>query len=298
MGLFWGLGTAIDAYSAVLFLASAAVLVLSYLQGVHVNMLSDYAIDRNYKRFLPDAIDALGRNTFKVIFLIECIAAFFLVLFLSIWLGKAVLLVLWLIGVMIGLAYSLEPLRLKSNPVLNMTSLILVLCIFPMVWVYFMFASSITVAFGLFCVGMALGVIGFVVPTELEDYPEDKEARIRTLTQVLGPHRASILAILATAASLSITSAGAGLEFLATQRPWFWLPANLVMTITYGFTIWKLMGLQSVCKQFEKADQNGKEMLMVEIKMITARARKQWFGLVGWSGLFAGFLLYLSRILM
>ena len=287
-----------NANSAVLFLASATVLVLSYLQGVHINMLSDYAIDRNYKRFLPDAIDTLGRNTFKAIFLIECIAAFFLVLFLSILLRRVVLLVLWLIGVSIGLAYSLEPLRLKRNPVLNSTSLILVLCIFPMVWVYFIFASSITVAFGLFCVGMTLGVIGFVVPTELEDYPEDKEARIRTPTQVLGPHRASILAIWATVTSLIITSAGAGLEFLATQRPWLWLPANLVMMIAYGFVIWKLMGLHSVCDQFEKADPNEKEKFMVEIKMITARAREQWFGWVGWSGLFAGFLLYLSRILM
>ena len=296
-GLFWGLNTAINLNSTVLFLVSAAVLFLSYLQGVHINMLSDYEIDKKYKRFLPDAIDTLGRNTFKAIFLIECIAAFFLVVSLSIFLSKALLLALWLIGVSMGLAYSLEPLRLKSHPVLNPTLSILALCIFPIVWVYFVFAPSITVPFGLFCVGIALGVVGFVVPTELEDYPEDREARIRTPTQVLGPLRASIFAICATAASVSIASAGAGLAFLATQIPWFWLPATLVMAIAYGLVIRKLFDLKRACEQFEKATPNEKEKLMAKIKMITKKS-PQWFGLIAWSGIFAGFLLYLSKILM
>lgn len=297
MGFFWGLNTTIDLNSAALLLTATIVLVLTNLQGIHVNMLSDYELDKKYKKFLPAAIDTLGKKTFKAIFLIECVLSFSLVLFLTVFLSKIILLVLWSIGFFIGLAYSLGPLRFKSNPVLNPISLIMVLCILPMVWVYFIFAPAITLGFSLFCGGIALGVIGLVLPTELEDFPEDKAAGVQNLTQMLGPLRSSNFSICATAASVSVASVGAGLAFLGTGAPWLWLPATLVMVIVHGFVIRKLFGLKKVCKRYENATPNEQRKLMVKIKAITDHA-PQWFGSVAWSGIFAGFLLYLSKILV
>jgi len=297
MGLFWGLDEMIDLNSAALFGIAALVLVTSNLQGLHVNMLSDYEIDKKYKDFLPASIDTLGKRTFKVILLIECLLAFSSVLFLTVLLRKKVLLVLWVIGDFVGFAYSLKPLRLKSNPVLNPISLVMVLCILPMVWVYYVFASSMTLAFSLFCGGIVLGVMGLVLPTELEDFPEDKSAKVRNPTQTLGPLRTSKLAIFATAASVSLASMGAGLGFLGTKTPWLWLPATSVMVIAHGFVIKKLLALEETCRQYENATVNEQTRLMAKIKAITHQSPR-WFGLVAWSGIFAGFLLYLSKIIM
>lgn len=297
MGFFWGLNTTIDLNSAALLLTAFVTLALSNLQGLHVNMLSDYEIDKKYKKFLPAAIDTLGKKTFKAIFLIECVLSFSLVLFLTVFLSKIVLLVLWPIGFLIGLAYSLKPLRFKSNPIFNPISLIMVLCVLPMVWVYFIFASSITLGFSLFCGGIALGVIGLVLPTEIEDFPEDRAARVRNLTQAFGLLRASKFSIYATAASVSVASLGAGLAFLGTGASWLWLPATLFMAIVHGFVIRKLFGLKKLCEHYENAVPNEQRKLMVKIKAITNKA-PQWFGAVAWSGIFAGFLLYLSKILV
>jgi len=297
MGLFWGLDEKIDLNSATLFGTAALVLTMSNLLGLHVNMLSDYEIDKKYKDFLPTSIDTLGKKTFKAILLIECLLAFCFVSFLTVILGKIVLLTLWSIGCFVGLAYSLKPLRLKSNPMLNPISLIMVLCILPMVWVYCVFATSITLAFSLFCGGIAFGVMGLVLPTELEDFPEDEAAKVRNPTQVLGPLRASKFAIFATATSVSLASVGAGLGFLATKTPWLWLLATAVMVVAHGFVIKKLLVLKEVCKQYENAAADEQKKLMQKIKAITNQS-PQWFGLVAWSGIFAGFLLYLSKIIM
>lgn len=297
MGFFWGLNTTIDLNSAALLLTAFVALAITNLQGLHINMLSDYEVDKKYKKFLPATIDTLGKKTFKAIFLIECVLAFSLVLFLTVLLSKIVLLVLWSIGFFIGLAYSLEPLRFKSNPVLNPVSLIMVLCVLPMVWVYYIFAPSITLAFSLFCGGIALGVIGLVLPTEIEDFPEDKAAGVRNLTQMLGLLRASKFSIYATAASVSVASVGAGLAFLGTVAQWLWLPATLFMVIVHGFVIRKLFGLKKLCERYENATPNKQRKLMVKIKAITNQAPR-WFGSVAWSGIFAGFLLYLSKILV
>ena len=297
MGVFWGLDTMINMSSVPLLLAAAVVLIMSNLQGLHVNMLSDYEIDKKYKKILPDAIDTLGKKLFKAIFLAECMVAFLLVLLLTLFLGKIILAVLWLIGFLIGLAYSLEPLRFKSNPMLNPISLVLVLCLLPMVWVYYIFASSMTPAFGLFCLGIAFGVIGLVLPTELEDFPEDRVAEVRNPTQVLGPLRASEFPICATVASVSIASIGAGLGFLDTNVHWLWIPATLVMVIAHSFVVWKLLVLRKICSQYENAKISERDGYMKRIKRITNESPR-WFGLVAWSGIFAGFLLYLSRILI
>ena len=109
MGFFWGLNKTIDLNSAGLLLIAFVTLTISNLQGLHINMLSDYEIDKKYKKFLPAAIDSIGKKTFKAIFLTECILSFSLVLFLTVFLSKIVLVVLWPIGFFIGLGYSLKP---------------------------------------------------------------------------------------------------------------------------------------------------------------------------------------------
>ena len=57
----------------------------------------------------------------------------------------------------------------------------------------------------------------------------------------------------------------------------------------------KLIYLKRVCDKYEGSTASQKKEILIKIKKITHNAAK-WFGIVAWSGLFAGFLLYLSRI--
>lgn len=298
IGFFWGLDEKINLNSATLLLITTIALVLTNLQGLHINMLSDYKLDKKhkYKKHLPAAIDALGKNTFKIIFLSECIIAFLLVLYLTVTLNKSILLIMWLIGFFLGLAYSLEPFRFKSNPVLHPITLVMVLCVLPMVWVYYIFASVITLPFILFCVGIAIGVIALVLPADLNDYPEDNAMGVRNLTQTLGPLRSSKFSICALIACILTASTGAVLAFLGTGNPWlFGPPAALVMVTIHCFALKKLFDLTKICKQHENATGNEQKKIMAKIKTFTNRA-PQWIILVACSAIFACFLLYISKI--
>ena len=295
MGIFWGLKKIPNLELVTIILIAFVALGLSNLLGLHINMISDYKLDKKYKTYLPNAIDTLGKRTIIYIFLIECIIAFVLVLYLTVMLEKILLLIMWLIGLFFAIAYSIEPLRFKSNPILNPISLMLVLCIFPMVWTYYLFASALTIPFIIFFCGISIGVIGLVIPTELEDYPEDKATGVHNLTQALGMKRSPQFAIFAAATSVTLAATGAGLAFIDTRHTWLWVPATIIMYVVHIYVICKLSNLKKICDKYEKATPSQKKELQIKIKKITHNA-STWFGIVAWSGLFAGFLLYLSNI--
>ncbi len=295
MGLFWGLKKIPNLELVILMLMAFAALSLSNLLGLHINMISDYKLDKKYKTYLPEAIDTIGKRTFKYIFLIECTIALVLVLYLTIMLEQILLTIMWLIGIFLALAYSMEPLRFKSNPILNPISLILVLCVFPMVWTYYIFAHTLTIPFLIFCCGISMGVLGLVIPTELEDYPEDKAAGVRNLTQALGMKRSSQFAIYSVGISVTLAAIGAGLAFINTGHAWLWVYATIIMYVVHIYVMRKLSNLKKICEQYERVTLSQKKELLIKIKRITTNTPK-WFGIVAWSGLFAGFLLYLSKI--
>ncbi|MDH5268269.1 MAG: UbiA family prenyltransferase, partial [Candidatus Bathyarchaeota archaeon] len=177
MGLAWG---AIPSTSigdlVVMIILSFAIINVSSAIGAQANTLSDRELDSKdeRKKQLVEATNSFGVTRLKKVLIIEFALTLILVfLFMSIQ-QKPILLLLWIVGISLGCAYSLPPIRLKSRSWLAPISLILVLAVFPVLFAYYTFTTEMNPFFLLSLTGLALTVYGVIIPTEIRDYFGDK----------------------------------------------------------------------------------------------------------------------------
>lgn len=208
MGLAWGVSSTIDIASLVVLLViSFTVINLSSTIGAQVNTYCDHELDSRdeRKKQLVKAMDSFGRNRLKGLIVAEFLITAILVSLFTVILGKPILLVMWLIGIFLGWAYSAPPLRLKARSWIAPVVLILVLAVFPVLFAYFAFAVVVELLFLLSLAGLASTVYGVIVPTEIRDYFGDKEMGIITMTVRLGLVKASLLGIVLLAIGAILT---------------------------------------------------------------------------------------------
>ena len=112
-------------YNAVRLGLLAALWYLAYWICSQVNCIADYELDKRYKSRLPRAIDILkGPRTIWAIIAVEIVVASAIVVYLAISESRLGLVVLWVVGLFLVGAYSLEPLRFKRRGFLNLVTLV------------------------------------------------------------------------------------------------------------------------------------------------------------------------------
>lgn len=251
MGLAWGAtpSTGIGALVVTVVL-SFAIINLSSAIGAQANTLSDRELDAKdeRKRKLVEAMNSLGVSRLKKALMIELIVTLILVSLFVYVEQKPFLLFLWIAGITLGCAYSLQPTRLKSRRWLAPFSLILVLAYFPVFFAYYCFTNELNLFFLLSLTGLALTVYGVIIPTEVRDYFGDKAMGIETLTVSLGLVRASVLAITLLTTGAALTAIAFLLQFTYAQKP---LLNVLVVAIPVAVLV--------VLRQFKKLYSLSKE---------------------------------------
>ncbi|MDH7563824.1 MAG: UbiA family prenyltransferase [Candidatus Bathyarchaeota archaeon] len=221
MGLAWG-ATASTSIGelAVLIALSFAIINLSSAIGAQANTLSDRELDAKDERKtqLVEAMNSFGERRLKTVLAIEFTLTLILVSTFMYVQQRIILLLLWILGISLGGAYSLPPARLKSRSWLAPVSLILVLAFFPVLFAYYSFTDELNPFFLMSLTGLALTVYGVIVPTEIRDYFGDKSISIETFTVHIGLVKASMLAILLLSAGAMLTAVAFLLQFAYGQR--------------------------------------------------------------------------------
>lgn len=178
IGIAWSINPPLDLLYGLAFPAILvfAVILLVSAVAAQVNTLYDYEFDQkdDTKKKLVQAMNALSKRTIKSAIVIEVILSLAIILMLSLFQAKPALTVLWLAAVFLAYSYSAPPLRLKSRSWLAPVSLLIVLSVLPISFVFYSFSSEITYTFLLFLSGQALIVYGVIVPAEIRDYPWTK----------------------------------------------------------------------------------------------------------------------------
>jgi 4-hydroxybenzoate polyprenyltransferase len=297
MGLAWGAtpSTGIGAL-IVLVVLSFAIINLSSAIGAQANTLSDRELDSRdtRKERLVEATNSFGVGRLKKVLVFEFVVALVLVFLFMIIQQKPILLVLWIVGITLGCAYSLAPVRLKSRSWLAPVSLILVLAFFPVLFAYYTFTNELNLFFLLSLTGLALTVYGVIVPTEIRDYLGDKEVGIETFTVKLGLVKASVLAIVLLTVGAMLTAIAFLLQFASAQHPL--LSVFLVAIPIAGFV---------VLRQFEKlyvlskeyAASNEDKSIGEKIMQLSAR-NPQWIMIVTQTYSAISVILLLSKFLL
>jgi 4-hydroxybenzoate polyprenyltransferase len=176
-----------------------AVWYLAYWISSQVNCIADYELDKHYKSRLPRSIDILnGPRTIWVIIAVEIVVASATVVYLAITESRIGLVVLWVVGLFLVGAYSLEPLRFRRRGFLNLVTLSLILYFLPALYIYYAMAPQMKILPLLALLGFSTQMIGLLLVNQIEDYHEDKQMNVLTSTVRWGLKKASLVALLFT----------------------------------------------------------------------------------------------------
>src|SRR5215213_5814199 len=177
-----------------------AMWYLAYWISSQVNCLADYELDKQYKSRLPRSIDILkGPRTIWLMIAVETVVASAIVGYLAISESGVGLVVLWVVGLFLVAAYSLEPLRFKRRGFLNLVTLSLILYFLPTLYIYYALAPHIEILPLLALLGFSTQMIGLLLVNQIEDYHEDKEMNVLTSSVRWGLKKASLVSLLFTA---------------------------------------------------------------------------------------------------
>jgi len=297
MGLAWGAtpSTSISDL-VVLIVLSFAIINLSSAIGAQTNTLSDRELDSKdeRKKQLVEAMGSFGVDRLKKVLVIEFVLTLILVSLFMYIQQKPILLILWIVGISLGCAYSLPPTRLKSRYWLAPISLILVLAFFPVLFAYYTFTTEMNPFFLISLTGLALTVYGVIIPTETQDYFGDKAMGIETLTVHLGLVKASLLGMILLATGAALTATAFLLQFTYTQH-WFLGVLLFAIPVAALFVLKKFRKLYSLSKEYMASKNTGSNEQ--EIVRLSAH-NPQWIMIITQTYSVISIVLLVSKFLL
>jgi len=296
MGLAWGATPSTSIGDLVVMIVlSFAIINLSSAIGAQVNTLSDRELDSKdeRKRQLVEAMNSFGANRLEKVLAIEFALTLTLVFLFTLIQQKPILLLLWIVGICLGCAYSLQPIRLKSRNWLAPISLILVLAFFPVLFAYYTFTNELNLFFLISLMGLAMTVYGVIIPTEIRDYFGDKAMGIRTFTVELGLVKASILAMSLLTTGAALTMIAFLLQFTYAQHQF--LSILLVAIPVAGFVVLReFRKLYSLSREYMVSESNS-----IEEKIVPLSAHDpQWIMIITQTYSIISIVLLVSKFLL
>jgi len=299
MGLAWGASPPLNLFSGVVLVAlSFFIINLSSAIGAQVNTLSDYELDMRDKRKsqLVQALNSLGQKRVRAVLMGEFVLTLLLVSIFMFIQVKPILLLLWIVGISLGIAYSAPPLRLKSRSWMAPVSLILVLAIFPVLFAYYAFTFEINTFFLISLIGLALTVYAVIIPTEIRDYFGDKAMNIETMTVRFGLAKASLLGTILLSAGGMLTGTAFFLEWAFGERLWLSV-FLLAIPAAVLFVLGKFKKLYSLSKEYEDLKDQNWTALSESITSLSADNPK-WIMLVTQTYSILSIILLLGKFLL
>jgi len=297
LGLAWGANRTSDLTGLiVLVVLSFSTINLSSTIGAQINTYYDYELDMKdeRKKQLVSAEESFGRGRLRLAFIVEFVCALVLVSIFTVIQGKPILFILWGLGIFLGWAYSATPLRLKSRTWLAPASLFLVLAVFPVLFAYFSFTSTVEPLFLMSLAGLTLTVYGVIIPTETRDYFGDKAMNVETLTVHLGLVKASFLGIVFLSAGAILTVTSFLLKFMYDGHL---ILALFLLSIPVAVLI-VLKNFRTLYILSKKFVQNGEQSSIADEIVTLSANNPRWIMLVTQTYSFISVLLLVSKFLL
>ncbi len=177
------------------FWAVAALFFLLFNFGDMVNCLADRELDAVYKTHLASAVGRLGVASVTRQIVASALGALGLALALAVGLDRPLVVPLVIVGLALGAAYSLPPVRLKGRGLLQLGCLWAIIFVGPMVLVTQLVSDTPSLAVLVIAATYGATQMGVILVNTAEDFPEDEAAGIRTTIVALGPPGGMLLAV-------------------------------------------------------------------------------------------------------
>jgi 4-hydroxybenzoate polyprenyltransferase len=154
--------------------------------GDMINCLADRDLDARYKKHLSDAVYALGLPFVTAQIVVSALAALGIAVHLAFALNRWLLVPVVIVGLLLGAAYSVEPVRLKGRGIWHLICLWLIVLFGPMLFISLLLRSFPSAGLLVFAAAYATIQMGIILVNSAEDYPEDREAGVRNTVVAYG----------------------------------------------------------------------------------------------------------------
>ena len=299
MGLAWGVSLPVDLVSGIFSVVLSFLIInLSSIIGAQANTLYDYDLDLKdeRKKELVQALDSFGHKKVRNVMILEILLTLVLVSALALYMQEPILLVLWAVGISLGVAFSAPPLRLKARFWIGPICQMLVLAVFPVLFAYYAFTSEVNAYFLMSLLGLSLTVYGVIVPTEIRDYFGDKAMGIQTLTVRIGLSRAALMGIILLGAGSALTAIALFLELVRNQLLVLGVFV-LSIPVVVLFVLSKFWQLYRLTREFD--DVNAQDHLAVEEKIADLSSENpKWIMLVTQTYMILSIMLLITKFLI
>lgn len=254
--------------------------------GDMINCLADRDLDAKYKPHLSRAVYNLGVPfvTFQVV--LWALFALALAAHVSWMLHRWQLLALTAVGLALGAAYSVEPFRLKGRGIAQLVCLWLIIFVGPMLMIATLFGTWPTLALVAFAMAYGAVQMGIILVNAAEDYPEDREAGVRTVIVALGLSRGIALAS-------ALAMAGA-VVMLVTLTTLYWVRAvpllrSIALLPAAAACLWLTNAIRRLSRE---VTAEPLEVGIVRVK-VAAKNVPAWVTVVAWTSFAAVAVLFL-----
>lgn len=177
-------------------IAAGGVLgAVSHAIGSQINCLRDRDLDRRYKTQLAAAVDRIGARRLALILALETVVGAGLALWVALAVSKPWLVLLWIIGWMLAMAYSVEPWRLKQRSFLNPLCLLTVIYILPLTFGYAALNNGVAPTMAMLASGVGAQLFALFLGNEIEDAPEDAAHGVMTPCARYGVEAIAVLSV-------------------------------------------------------------------------------------------------------
>lgn len=259
---------------------------LLFAFGDIINCLADRDLDAVYKKHLSQAVYGLGVPFVKLQIGAAVLVAVLISAHLAWRLDRWLLLAIVLVGLALGAAYSVPPVRLKGRGLAASLCLWLIIFVGPMLLATLLVRPTLT-AEG---IGLALAFgalqMGVTLVNTAEDYPEDLEAGVHTSVIALGLERAIQTALalvciggLCVLAILVNRLLAGGAELLLTLLP---------ALVAVGFVARRIGRLGRSLRHVPLGEQIG-------LVKQSAKEVPIWFTINAWSIFIAALTIFLTQ---
>ncbi len=296
MGLAWGINPPLDQTKGIIsILISFLVINLSSIIGAQANTMYDYELDLKdpRKKELTHALNLFGHKKTRNIMILETCLTLILVSALTLYLQEPILLILWIIGITLGIAFSAPPLRLKAKFWIGPICQMLVLAVFPVLFAYYAFTTETNPYFLTSLLGLSLTVYGVIVPTEIRDYFGDKAMNIQTLTVRLGLSKAMLMGTTLLTAGATLTATSLFLEWSNNQLSIMFI-AVLAIPVVAVFVLSKFLKLHHLTKEYENTDNQNRSTVEGKVTDLSSENPK-WIMIITQTYMILSILLLLTK---
>lgn len=164
----------------ILYFEAILAFGLLYFSGFIINSYTDINVDKHYKIYVATSSQKLGPKILKNLVIIQVGLAIVIIIHLSWVLNAFWLIPICLLGIFMGLAYSIKPFEFKVKGIMHIISLSLSAFMVPFILLYTTVSTNFAWYIVMLLIGFPIAHYGIALANQTGDFLEDKREGLQS----------------------------------------------------------------------------------------------------------------------